>query len=138
TGDAFTSRSSIAGDGIYKSMDAGRTWKNMGLPDSQHIARIVIDPADPNIVYVAVMGHLYSTNSERGVYRTTNGGESWDRVLYVSERVGVIDLVMDSKHPGTLYAATYEKDRMPWQIVNGGPGSGIHKTTDGGKTWTRL
>jgi hypothetical protein len=108
------------------------------LPDSQHISRIIIDPTDPNVVYVAAMGHLYSTNTERGVYKTTNGGESWEKVFYVNERVGVIDLVADPTNAAVLYAATYEKDRMPWQIVNGGPESGIYKTTNAGRNWTRL
>lgn len=138
SGDAYTSRSSYAGDGVYKSTDAGKTWKNMGLPDSHHISRILIDPADPDVVYVAAMGHLYSTNKERGIYKSTNGGETWQQVLYINERIGVIDLLMDPKQTSTLYAATYEKTRLPWQIVNGGPGSGIQKSTDGGRTWTRL
>ena len=138
TGDAFTSRSSYAGDGVYKSTDAGKTWKNMGLKDSHHIARIAIHPTNPDIVYVAAMGHLFSENDERGVFKTTDGGTTWEKVLYVSPKVGVIDLVMNPKNPSMLYAATYDKERMPWQIVNGGPGSGIYKTTDGGKTWTRL
>ncbi len=138
TGDAFTSRSSYAGDGVYKSIDAGKTWKNMGLRDSHHIARIVIHPTNPNIVYVAAMGHLYSTNEERGVFKTTNGGESWEKVLYINEKVGVIDLVADPRNPAVLYAATYEKERLPWQIINGGPGSGIYKTIDSGGTWKRL
>ena len=138
TGDAFTSRSSYAGDGIYKSPDAGRTWKHMGLKDSHHIARIAVDPVNPDVVYVAAMGHLYSTNAERGVFKTTNGGVSWEKVLYVNEGVGAIDLVLDPKHPGVLYAAMYDKQRLPWQIVNGGPGTGIYKTTDSGRTWTKL
>ena len=138
TGDAFTSRSSYAGDGVYKSTDAGKTWTNMGLRDSHHIARITIHPTNPDIVYVAAMGHLYSENPERGVFRTTNGGKTWDKVLYVNETIGVIDLVMNPKNPETLYAATYDKQRLPWQMVNGGPESAIYKTTDGGKAWTRL
>jgi photosystem II stability/assembly factor-like uncharacterized protein len=138
TGDAFTSRSSLAGDGIYRSTDAGKTWTNMGLRDSQHIARVVIDPKDSNIVYVAAMGHLYSDNAERGVFKTTDGGATWQKVLFVNERVGVIDLVQDAQRPGVLYAATYDKQRLPWQIVNGGPGSGIYKTSDSGRTWTKL
>ena len=138
TGDAFTSRSSYAGDGIYKSTDAGKTWRNMGLADSHHIARIAIHPTNPDIVYVAVMGHLYSTNSERGVYKTTDGGAHWERVLGINDRVGVIDLVMHPTNASILYAAAYEKDRLPWQIVNGGPESGIYKTVDAGRTWTRL
>ena len=138
TGDGFTSRSSYAGDGVYKSTDAGKTWKNMGLKDSHHIARIVIHPTNPDIVYVAAMGHLFSENDERGVFRTTDGGATWEKVLYVSPKVGVIDLVMNPKDPAVLYAATYEKERLPWQIVNGGPGSGIYKTTDAarpGRSW---
>lgn len=138
TGDAFTSRSSYAGDGVYKSTDAGKTWKNMGLKDSHHIARVIVDPTNSNIVYVAAMGHLYSENAERGVFKTTNGGQSWEKVLYLNEKVGVIDLLLNPKNPAILYAATYDKKRLPWQIVNGGPESGIHKTSDGGKTWMKL
>jgi len=138
TGDAFTSRSSYAGDGVYKSMDAGKTWTRKGLIDSQHIARVLVHPKDPDIVYVAAMGHLYSPNQERGVFKTTNGGDSWQKVLYIDDRVGVIDLVMSPRDPSVLYAATYEKERLPWQMMNGGPGSGIYKTTNGGASWTRL
>ena len=138
TGDAFTSRSSYAGDGIYKSIDAGRTWTNMGLRDTQHIARVLVHPTDPNIVYVAAMGHLYSNNPERGVFKTTNGGTTWDKILFVNDQVGVIDLVMSPKNPSVLYAATYDKQRLPWQIVNGGPGTAIYKTTDAGAHWTKL
>ncbi len=138
TGDAFTSRSSYAGDGVYKSTDAGKTWTNMGLRDSHHIARIRIHPTNPDVVYVAVMGHLYSTNAERGVFKTTNGGKTWEKVLYVNEKIGVIDLVLNPKNPDVLYAAAYDKQRLPWQMVNGGPESGIYKTTDGGRAWTRL
>ena len=138
TGDAFTSRSSYAGDGVYKSTDAARTWKNMGLRDSHHISRIAIHPANPNVVYVAAMGHLYSDNTERGVFKTANGGATWEKVLFISDKVGVIDLVMDLKNPDVLYAAAYDKQRLPWQMVNGGPESGIYKTTSGGKQWTRL
>ncbi len=138
TGDAFTSRSSYAGDGVYKSIDAGKTWKNMGLGDSHHIARIAIHPTNPDIVFVAVMGHLFSDNPERGVFKTTDGGATWTKVLYVNERVGIVDLVMDPKSPSVLYAAAYDKKRLPWQMVNGGPDSGIYKTTDAGTTWTKL
>ncbi len=138
TGDAFTSRSSFAGDGVYKSIDAGKTWKDMGLADSHHIARIAIDPTNPDVVYVAAMGHLYSQNEERGVFKTTNGGATWEKVLYLNSSVGAIDLVMNPNDSSVLYAAMYEKTRLPWQMVNGGPGSGIYKTIDAGKTWTRL
>jgi hypothetical protein len=138
TGDAFTSRSSYAGDGVYKSTDAARTWTNMGLKDSHHISRIAIHPTNPDIVYVAAMGHLYSENAERGVFRTTNGGTTWEKVLFINEKVGVIDLVMNPKNPDVLYAAAYEKQRLPWQMINGGPESAIYKTTNGGRQWTRL
>ena len=138
TGDGFTCRTSYAGDGIYKSLDGGKTWKNMGLRDSQHIARIAIHHTNPDIVYAAVMGHLYSTNEERGVFRTTNGGTTWEKILYLNEKVGAVELRMHPKNPEILYAAMYDKERFPWQIINGGPGSGIHKTTDGGRTWKKL
>src|SRR5688572_22890945 len=138
TGDAFTSRSSYAGDGIYKSIDAGKTWKNMGLHDSHHIARIVVHPTNPDIVYVAVMGHLYSQNAERGVYRTINGGTTWEKVLYLNPRIGVIDLVLNPTNPDVLYAAAYDQQRLPWQMINGGPESAIYKTTNGGRNWSKL
>ncbi|MEO7102301.1 MAG: hypothetical protein ABI311_03085 [Gemmatimonadaceae bacterium] len=138
TGDAYTSRSSYAGDGVYKSTDAGKSWTNMGLKDSQHIARIVIDPTNPDVVYVAAMGHLYSTNSERGVFRTTDGGRTWRKVLYIDDNTGVIDMVMNPRNPAVLYAATYDKTRLPWRMINGGPKTGIYKTSDGGDHWTRL
>jgi photosystem II stability/assembly factor-like uncharacterized protein len=138
TGDAFVSRSSYAGDGVYKSMDGGKTWKNMGLPDSHHIARIVIHPTNPDIVYVAAVGHLYSENPERGVFKTTNGGASWEKVFYINPKIGVIDLILNPTNPDILYAATYDKQRLPWQMVNGGPESAIYKTTNGGRNWTRL
>lgn len=138
TGDAFTSRSSYAGDGVYRSIDGGKTWRNMGLEETQHIARIVIHPTNPDVVYVAAMGHLYSENPERGVFKTVNAGESWEKVLYINEGVGAVDLVLNPQNPAVLYAATYDKRRLPWRYINGGPGSGIHKTSDGGRTWTRL
>ena len=138
TGDAFTSRSSYAGDGVYKSTDAGRTWRNMGLRDSHHIARIAIHPSNPDIVYVAAMGHLYSTNAERGVFKTTDGGATWTKAFFLNDRIGVIDLVMDPSNPQVLYAAAYDKERKPWQMVNGGPDSAIYKTSDGGANWTKL
>lgn len=138
TGDAFTSRSSLAGDGVYKSLDGGKTWQRMGLADTQHISRIRIDPNDPDNVYVAATGHLYSDNAERGVFHTTDGGKTWRKVLYISDKVGIVDLAMDPRDAKTLYAASYDEKRLPWQMVNGGPASAIYKTTDGGATWHRL
>lgn len=138
TGEAYCARSSHAGDGIYKSIDAGRTWTHMGLGDSHHIARIVIHPTDPDTVYVAVMGHLFSENPERGVFRTRDGGRTWDRVLYISEKVGAVELGMVRANPDILYAAMYDKVRLPWHYEVGGPESALYKTLDGGESWTRL
>ncbi|MEZ5319840.1 MAG: hypothetical protein R2752_20730 [Vicinamibacterales bacterium] len=138
TGANDLARSSYSGKGVFKSTDAGATWQFMGLPESHHIARVVIHPTDPDIVYVAVMGHLFSTNAERGVYRTRDGGRTWEKVLYVDEGTGAVDLVLDRRSPNTLYAAMYEKYRRPWELVLGGDGTGIYKTDNGGNTWRRL
>ncbi len=141
TGEANNSRSSYWGDGIYKSTDAGKTWKNTGLKESHHIGRIVIHPENPDIVYVAALGHLYSENAERGLYKTTDGGKSWKKVLDIIVRgknIGVVDVVMDQKNYDTLYASTYDKVRKPWTFNLGGPGSAIYKTTDAGKSWIKL
>jgi photosystem II stability/assembly factor-like uncharacterized protein len=137
-GDQANARSSISGKGVFKSPDAGKTWKYMGLGDSHHIARIVIHPSKPDVVYVAAIGHLFSKNEERGVFRTTDGGTTWKKVLYVDDGVGAVDLVIDKSAPNTLYAAMYDKDRKPWQIVESGPKSGLYKTDDGGDHWTEL
>ena len=132
------------GDGIYKSTDGGKSWKNMGLTESHHISRIVIHPADPDVVYVSVHGKLYSESSERGLYKTNDGGRSWDKVLEVFDHgryIGVIDLVIDPKDPETLYAAAWNKVRKPWtawdfnEFTEGG---GLYKTSNGGDSWTRL
>ncbi len=138
TGEAFNARSSYWGDGVYKSSDGGKTWTHLGLADTHHVARIVVHPTNPDIVYVAAMGHLYSRNTERGVFKTTDGGRTWRKVLYVDDRTGAIDLVMVRRKPDTLYAAMYDKERFPWHLEEGGPGSGVFKTTDGGRRWTRL
>ncbi|HPW18520.1 MAG TPA: hypothetical protein PLP83_09110 [Candidatus Aminicenantes bacterium] len=141
SGEANNSRSTYWGDGVYKSADGGKTWKNMGLKESHHIGRVVIHPTDPDIVYVAALGHLYSENPERGLYKTTDGGKTWAKVLGVAvdgRAVGVVDVAMDPTDPETLYAAAYDRFRKPWTFGLGGPGSGVHKTTDGGKTWTKL
>ena len=138
TGEAYCARSSHAGDGLYKSTDAGKTWTHMGLRDSHHIARIVIHPHNPDIVYVAAMGHLFSNNAERGVFRTTDGGQTWAKVLYINDKIGAIELGMVKSNPDVLYAAMYDKVRLPWHYEVGGPESAIYKTTDAGETWTRL
>jgi photosystem II stability/assembly factor-like uncharacterized protein len=138
TGEAYCARSSNSGDGVWKSADAGKTWTNMGLTDSHHIARVVIHPADPNVVYAAVMGHLFSANAERGVFKTADGGKTWKKVLYINDRIGAVDLALVGSAPDTLYAAMYDKVRLPWHYELGGPESAIYKTTDGGQKWTRL
>jgi photosystem II stability/assembly factor-like uncharacterized protein len=138
TGEANCSRSTYWGDGIYKSIDAGKTWKNVGLPESHHIGRIVVHPENPDIVYVAALGHLYSENPDRGLYKTTDGGRTWTKALFVDARTGCVDVVMDPKNNDILYAAMYDKLRKPWTYQIGGPGSGIYKSTDAGKTWTKL
>ncbi|MGH9939883.1 MAG: VPS10 domain-containing protein [Blastocatellia bacterium] len=138
TGDASCARSAYWGDGVYKSTDGAKTWRRMGLPESHHIARIVIHPANPDIVYVAAMGHLFSTNEERGVFKTTDGGKTWKKSLYVNDHTGAVDLVINRGEPNTLYAATYDCIRYPWRLQDGGPGTGIYKTTDGGAIWKRL
>jgi len=138
TGEAYCARSSNSGDGVWKSIDAGKTWTNMGLPDSHHIARIVIHPKNPDIVYVAVMGHLFSQNVERGLFKTIDGGKSWQKVLYVNDKIGAVELAMVRSAPDILYAAMYDKVRLPWHYELGGPESAIYKTMDAGKTWARL
>jgi len=138
TGESFVVRYSYPGDGVYKSTDAGATWQHMGLRPTQHISRILIHPTDPNVVYVASMGPLHTRSPDRGVYRTRDGGATWSKVLFVDDEVGVIEMVMDPSNPEVLYAATYDKERVAWRLRQGGPGSGIHKSTDGGTTWARL
>lgn len=138
TGEAYCARSSNPGDGVYRSTDAGKTWRNMGLEDSHHIVRVVIHPKNPDIVYVAAMGHLFSSNAERGVFRTRDGGQTWEKMLYVNDRIGAVDLVMVLADPNILYAAMYDKVRLPWHYEMGGPESGIYKTIDGGKSWKKL
>jgi len=126
------------GDGVYKSTDAGKTWKKMGLDLTQHIARIVIHPQDPNVVYVAAQGALYSKSKERGIYKSTDGGTTWKNVLYLDDKTGCVELSMDMNNPRILYAAMNEYGRLPWQVISGGAASGLHKSTDGGETWTKL
>jgi photosystem II stability/assembly factor-like uncharacterized protein len=137
TGEANSSRTSYAGIGISQSTDGGKHWQNMGLTDSHHIGRVLVDPRDSNIVLVAAMGHLYTENSQRGVYRTSDGGKTWSRTLFVNDRTGAIDLAADPKNPDTVYAATWERARTAGNFLESGPGSGIWKSTDGGKTWKR-
>lgn len=138
TGEATCRNSVTIGDGVYKSTDSGKTWENMGLKETRHISRIIINPGDPNIVYVAAMGHLWGPNEERGIYKTIDGGKTWTKVLYVNEDTGFADLAMDPSDSLTLYAAAYEHRRLPYFFSSGGKGSGLFKSTDGGKTWIKL
>jgi photosystem II stability/assembly factor-like uncharacterized protein len=138
TGENNNRQSSSWGDGVYKSADGGRTWRNMGLRSSRQIARIIVDPVDFNVVYVAALGDLWSAGGERGVYKTTDGGETWHQVLGVDEQTGATELVIDPNNNKVLYAATYQRQRQPWGMNGGGPGSAIWKTTDGGAHWTKL
>jgi photosystem II stability/assembly factor-like uncharacterized protein len=138
TGEA-TARNSVApGDGVYKSEDAGRTWKHMGLADTRFVSRIAIDPVDPDVVYIAAQGHLWGPNEDRGVYRTQDGGKTWKKVLYVNPETGACDLAMDPSNSKILYVGMWEHRRWPYYFRSGGPGSGLYKTTDGGDTWAPL
>ena len=138
TGEANNRQSSSWGDGIYKSTDGGRSWKNMGLKNSKQIAKIIVDPVDFNVVYVAALGDLWGSGGERGVYKTTDGGVNWSRVLNVDDTTGATELVMDPTNNKTLYTATYQRLRQQWGMNGGGPGSNIWKTTDGGVSWNKL
>lgn len=134
-----TSRNSVGiGDGVYRSTDAGKTWKNMGLTDTRHIDRILIDPNDPDIVYVGAMGHLWGANKERGVFKTADGGKSWKKILYFDDLTGIADMAMDPSNSRIIYATAYYHLRKPYHFTSGGPNSGIYKTTDGGETWKQL
>lgn len=126
------------GDGVYKSTDAGKTWKHLGLKETQHISRIIIHPKNPDIVFVAAQGQLYGRNEERGIFKSTDGGETWEKVLYVDDRTGCSELSMDASDPNILYAAMWEHQRLPWKVISGGPGSGLYKSMDGGKTWSEM
>ncbi len=138
TGEANSQRSVSYGDGIYKSEDGGATWKNMGLRHSEHLAAIVFDRRDSRTMYVAAQGPLWAPKGERGLYKTTDGGLTWKAVLTVSENTGVTDVVMDPRDSDVLYAASYQRRRHRWTMINGGPESAIYKTTDGGATWNKL
>ncbi len=138
TGEPNNRQSSSWGDGVYKSTDGGRTWTNMGLGDTHHIGRIVIHPTNPDIVYVAALGHLWGPNKERGLYRTMDGGKTWTNTKFIDENTGFVDVALDHESPNVLYAAAYQRRRRGWGFNGGGPGSGLYRTTDGGQTWNLL
>ncbi len=138
TGEPNNRQSSSFGDGIYQSTDAGKTWTHLGLKETQSIGRVVVHPKNPDIVWVAAVGNLFGPNEERGVFMTTDGGKTWQKTLYVNQDVGATDLVVDPSNPNILFAATYERRRTAWGFVGGGPGSGLHRSNDGGKTWQKV
>lgn len=137
TGEGNPRNSLNGGDGIYKSMDGGKTWKKLGLEKTRHIHRVIIDPKNPNTVYVAAIGSPWGEHPERGVFKTTDGGATWEKVLFVDNKTGCAELVMDPSNPNKLIANMWEHRRWPWTFKSGGPGSGMHITYDGGKTWTK-
>src|SRR5438309_85000 len=120
------------GNGVYKSLDGGKTWKNIGLKDTQHIGAVIVDPKNPNIVFVAALGHAYGTNEERGLFRSTDGGVTWQKVLFKDNKTGAIDVVFDPNNSNPLFTSLWEVVRTPWSLSSGGPGSGLYKSTDGG------
>lgn len=138
TGEVNSSRSSYAGVGMYKSTDNGKNWTHIGLPESQHIGRVLIDKSDRNIINVAVLGNLYSASQERGFYRSTDGGNTWTQTLYVNDNAGGIDMVAHPDNPSELYGAVWERTRRAWNFTEAGKGSGIYKSTDHGATWTKV
>ncbi len=138
TGENVSGRHVGWGDGVYKSLDAGATWTQMGLEQSEHLGDIVVHPEDGDVVWVAAEGPLWASGGQRGVYKTTDGGHTWSHVLAIDDDTGVTDLELDPRDPDTLYAASYQRRRHVWSLLAGGPGSGLHKSTDGGATWRRL
>lgn len=138
TGEGNPRNSINIGEGIYKSMDAGKTWKCMGLEKTRNIHRVIIDPTNPNVVYAGAIGNPYGIHSERGVFKTTDGGETWNKVLYTNDTSGVADMIMDPKNPNKIFAAMWQHSRSPWSLNSGGKGSGLYVTFDGGKNWKKL
>ena len=138
TGETWVRNSVSVGTGLYKTTDGGKNWKLMGLEDSERISRILINPKNSDIVYVACMGHLWNANRNRGVYKTKDSGRTWKKIFYINENTGCADLAMDPQNPDIIYAAMWEFRRRPYSFYSGGPGSGLFKTADGGKNWKRI
>ena len=138
TGEACIRGDISHGDGVWKSVDAGKSWKSVGLKDTRAIGKVIVNPHNPDVVFVAGLGHPFGPNTERGVFRTTDGGKTWDKVLYKDENTGAIDVVFDPQNPNILFASLWEARRTPWTLSSGGPGSGVYRSTDGGSTWKRL
>ncbi|HLF15542.1 MAG TPA: glycosyl hydrolase [Bacteroidota bacterium] len=138
SGENNSQRSVSYGDGVYRSEDGGKSWQNMGLKASEHIGKIVIDPRNSNVVYAAAQGPLWAPGGDRGLYKTTDGGKTWNAILTISKYTGVSELAMDPRNPDVVYAASYQRGRRVWTLIDGGPESAIHKSTDGGATWKKL
>ena len=138
TGENNNQRSVAYGDGVYKSVDGGKSFKNMGLKTSEHIGNIIVHPTNENIVWVAAYGPVWSKGGERGVYKTTDGGETWERTLEISEHTGIAEIAIDPSNPDVLYASAHQRRRREWTYIGGGPESGLHKSTDGGVTWKEI
>ncbi len=138
TGDAASGRIPLRGFGVWKSTDSGKTWVHMGLTETRHIGRIAVDPRNPDVVYVAAVGYHFSNTADRGLYKTTDGGKSWAKILFKGDHVGVVDVVINPKKTSTVFAVTYDKQRIPWNFDEGGPETGIYKSDDAGTSWRRL
>jgi photosystem II stability/assembly factor-like uncharacterized protein len=138
TGEACIRGNISHGDGVYRSLDGGKTWKNTGLRDSRAIGKVIVNPTNPDIVFVAALGHPYGANTERGIFRTTDGGKTWEKVLYKDENTGGIDVAFDPRNPNILFAALWQARRTSWSMSSGGPGSGLYRSNDGGTTWKRI
>ncbi len=137
-GEACVRGDLAQGDGVYKSVDAGKTWKNIGLRDSRAVGKLIVNPTNPDIVFVAALGHPYGPNSERGVFRTVDGGKTWNKVLFVDDNTGAVDVTFDPHNPHILFASMWQVRRQPWTLTSGGPGSGLYRSIDGGDTWKKL
>ena len=138
TGEACIRGNISHGDGVYKSLDGGKTWKNVGLRDTRAIGRVIVNPRNPDIVFVAALGHPYGPNPERGIFRTTDGGKNWEKVLYKDVNTGGVDIAFDPANPNILFASLWQARRTPWSLASGGPGSGLYRSNDGGSTWKQL
>ncbi|MBN2264247.1 MAG: hypothetical protein JW775_00405, partial [Candidatus Aminicenantes bacterium] len=138
TGDAASGRIPIRGEGVYKSTDGGRTWTHMGLEATRHIGRIAIHPRDPDTVYVAALGYHFSFNPGRGVYKTTDGGRTWAKALDLGPKIGFVEVLIRPDRPEVVFAASYDKPRIPWNFAEAGPGSAIYRSEDSGATWRKL
>ena len=138
TGEACIRGNISHGDGVYKSLDGGKTWKNVGLKDSRAIGKVIINPTNPDIAFVAALGHPYGSNAERGIFRTMDGGKTWEKVLYKDENTGGIDVAFDPHNPNILFAALWQARRTSWSMASGGPGSGLYRSNDGGSTWKHI